>query len=192
MTERMDFKSGLRAKARALENAFFAEQNEKLLAKLREKAAREEKKSEIREYLNMDNEEVLEALVDLDVEPETMVAFSLVPLVEVAWADGEIQKQEREAIIQAAVERGVDEGSTTCALLRSWLETPPNPLLLETWRAYIEELTDSLDEESRAQVKSSVMGRARAVAEAAGGFLGLASISSAERKKLDELEWAFE
>ena len=192
MSEHMDFKSGLRTKARALENAFFAEQNERLLAKLREKAAREEKKTEFREYLNVDNEEVLEALVDLDVEPETLVAFSLVPLVEVAWADGEIQKQEREAIIKAAVERGVDEASPTCALLKSWLETPPNPLLLETWRAYIEELTDSLGEDSRAQLKRSVMGRARAVAEAAGGFLGVASISSAEKQKLEELEWAFE
>ena len=35
------------------------------------------------------------------------------------------------------------------------------------------------------------MGRARAVAEAAGGFLGVGSISAAEKKKLDELEWAF-
>jgi hypothetical protein len=49
-----------------------------------------------------------------------------------------------------------------------------------------------LDEDTGAQLKNSVMGRARAVAEAAGGILGLASISSAEKQKLDELEWAFE
>ena len=184
-------RSALRAKAKALEDSFFAKENERLLVKMREQAVREEKKKEFREVLNIENEEVLDALVELAVEPETLVAFTLVPLVEVAWADGEIQQREREAIIKAAVERGVDEGSPTCSLLRNWLETPPDPQLLETWRGYIEELMEPLGENSRAQLKSSVMGRARAVAEAAGGFLGVGSISAAEKKKLDELEWAF-
>jgi len=191
MSERIEMRSALRAKAKALEDSFFAKENERLLVKMREQAVREEKKKEFREVLNIENEEVLDALVELAVEPETLVAFTLVPLVEVAWADGEIQQREREAIIKAAVERGVDEGSPTCSLLRNWLETPPDPQLLETWRGYIEELMEPLGENSRAQLKSSVMGRARAVAEAAGGFLGVGSISAAEKKKLDELEWAF-
>jgi len=131
-------------------------------------------------------------LVELAVEPETLVAFTLVPLVEVAWADGEIQPKERDAIIKAAIERGVEEGSPTCTLLSNWLNTQPDPQLLETWKGYMEELKESLGERSRAHMKSSIMGRARAVAEAAGGFLGMASISVAEKKKLEELEWTFE
>lgn len=182
---------GLKAKARALEDSFFANENARLLQKLRETAAKEDKKNEFREYLSIENDEVLDALVELAVEPETLVAFTLVPLVEVAWADGEIQPSEREAIIKAAVERGVEEGSATCTLLRNWLETPPNPKLLETWGGYIEELMGSLGAEMRAQMKRSILGNARAIAEAAGGFLGIASISAAEKKKLDELEWAF-
>lgn len=183
---------GLHAKARALTDSFFAEENARILKKLREATAREEKKKEFREYLNIDNEEVLEALIELSVEPETLVAFTLVPLVEVAWADGEIQPKERDAILKAAIERGVSEGSPTHSLLKNWLQTPPNPKLLETWKGYIEELMASLGDRTRAHMKSGVMGRARAIAEAAGGFLGVASISAAEKKKLEELEWAFE
>ena len=56
----------------------------------------------------------------------------------------------------------------------------------------MEELLGSLSDRTRAHMKSSVMGRARAIAEAAGGFLGVASISAAEKKKLEELEWSFE
>jgi len=183
---------GLKAKARALEDSFFAEENARILQELREAAAREEKKKEFREYLNIESEEVLDALIDLDVEPETLVAFTLVPLVEVAWADGEIQPKEREAIIKAAMERGVEDGSPTCTLLRNWLQTPPDPVLLETWRGYIEELMPSIGERAKDHLKSSSIGRARAVAEAAGGFLGIGSISAAEKKMLEELEWAFE
>ena len=184
--------AGLKAKARALEDSFFAKENARILQELRAASAREEKKKEFWEYLNIESEDVLDALIDLDVEPETLVAFTLVPLVEVAWADGEIQPKEREAIIRAAIERGVEDGSPTCTLLRNWLQTPPDPVLLETWRGYIEELMVSLGERARAHLKSSAIGRAHAVAEAAGGFLGIGSISAAEKKKLEELEWAFE
>ena len=183
---------GLKATARALEDSFFAKENARILQELRAASVREEKKKEFREYLNIESEEVLDALIDLEVEPETLIAFTLVPLVEVAWADGEIQPKEREAIIKAAIERGVEDGSPTCTLLRNWLQTPPDAVLLETWRGYIEELMISLGERARAHLKSSSIGRARAVAEAAGGFLGIGSISAAEKKVLEELEWAFE
>jgi len=183
---------GLKATARALEDSFFAKENARILQELRAASALEEKKIEFREYLNIESEEVLDALIDLEVEPETLIAFTLVPLVEVAWADGVIQPKEREAILKAAIESGVVDGSPTCTLLRNWLQTPPDPVLLETWRGYIEELMNSLGERAKTHLKSSSIGRARAVAEAAGGFLGIGSISAAEKKKLEELEWAFE
>jgi hypothetical protein len=182
---------GLKAKARALEDSFFAKENERILQELRAATAREEKKKEFREYLNVENEEVLDALVELAVEPETLVAFTLVPLVEVAWADGEIQAKERDAIIKAAIDQGVEENSPTAKLLTNWLRTPPDKQLLDIWKAYIEELQESLSANSSAHMKTSVMGRARAIAEAAGGFLGVASISAAEKKMLEELERAF-
>ena len=183
---------GLKAKAKALEDSFFARENERILKELRDVKEREEKKQEFKEYLNIDNDEIIDVLVELEVEPETLIAFSLVPLVEVAWADGEIQPKERDAIIKAAIERGVEEGSPTCDLLRNWLQTKPDPRLLEVWRSYIDALKESLGERSRAHLKSGTMGRAKAIAEAAGGFLGVASISAAEKRMLEELEWAFD
>ena len=144
MLKHTDKVKGLKEKARALEDSFFAKENERILKELREASAREEKKKEFREYLNIDNDEVLDALVELAVEPETLVAFTLVPLVEVAWADGKIQDKEREAILRAAVDRGVEQDSPTCKLLTNWLKTPPDPQLLEVWKGYIDELKDSL------------------------------------------------
>ncbi len=183
---------GLHEKARALTDSFFAEENARVLKELRAAQAAEEKRIEFREYLNIENDEILDALLELDVEPETLVAFALVPLVEVAWADGEIQAKERGAILKAAIEQGVTDGSPTYSLLDNWLQTPPSPLLFETWKGYIRELLASLGDRSRDHLKNSSLGRARAVAEAAGGFLGIASISAGERKMLEKLEQAFE
>lgn len=192
MSDRMDMRSGLRAKAKALEDSFFAKENERLLVELREQAIRQEKRQTMRLVLELENDEILDRIMELELEPETFIAFGLVPLVEVAWADGQIQKDEREAILKAAMERGVDAESPTCRLLESWLTTQPAPELLETWKGYIEGLSESLSAASLDELKQRVMGRARAVAAAAGGFLGMATISKEEQAKLDELEAAFE
>jgi hypothetical protein len=183
---------GLNAKARALTDSFFAKENARILKELKTAVALEEKKIAFREYLNIENDEILDALVELEVDPETLVAFALVPLVQVAWADGEIQAKERGAILKAAAEQGVEEGSPTYSLLSNWLQTPPSPLLLETWLGYIRELMASLGDRSRDHLKNSSLGRARAIAEAAGGFLGIASISAGEKAMLEKLEQAFE
>ncbi len=160
---------------------------------MRAVTVREEKKKEFREYLNIENEELLEALLDLAVEPETLVAFTLVPLVEVAWADGEIQPKERDAIIKAAIERGVSRKTARPPLCSGtgWQHAPilscSRPGGATSKNSRVPSATNTW-----AEMKKTVMGRARAIAEAAGGFLGVASISAAEKKMLEELEWAFE
>jgi hypothetical protein len=50
-----------------------------------------------------------------------------------------------------------------------------------------------LDPQARQRLRDEVMGRARAVAEAAGGFLGLGrKVSAAEEAVLRELAQAFD
>jgi hypothetical protein len=183
---------GLKAKAKALEDSFFAKENARLLEKLREDAAKEERRREFRAVLNVKSDELLDALVELGVAAETLVAFSLVPLVEVAWADGQIQSKEREAILKAAEEQGVSPASASHQLLENWLKTKPDDELLEVWKGYIGQLMESMSADAGAQLQTSSLNRARAVAEAAGGFLGLGSISAAEKAMLETLERAFD
>ena len=53
-------------------------------------------------------------------------------------------------------------------------------------------LSAHLDQSSRGALKNELLGRARTVAEAAGGFLGLGNkISAEEARVLDELAAAF-
>ena len=187
----MNDAAGLRKHAKALEESFFERENQRLLTKLREEAARERKRTVLSEALKIDDDKLLDHLVELDLSPETIVALALVPLVEVAWADGQIQDREREAILRAAEERGVSAGSINRQLLENWLLRQPSASLLEVWRHYAKALLQSLDEDERRLMKERTIGSARAVAEAAGGFLGIGSISAAERTVLEDLATVF-
>lgn len=183
---------GLRKYGKALEDSFFEQENQKLLAKLREEAAREKKRIALQEALKIDDDKLLDHLVGLDLSPETIVALTLVPLVEVAWADGEIQDSERASILRAAAERGISEGSINHQLLGNWLQRQPKPTLLEVWRHYVKALLAELDQDDRRLMREGTIGSARKVAEAAGGFLGIGAISTAEKAVLADLASTFE
>ena len=135
---------------------------------------------------------MLERLAALGIGPDTTAALSLVPLVAVAWADGSIDDKERSAILSAAEEAGLGKENVSYQLLERLLSEPPSPDLLVSWKDYTATLSATLSPEARAALKQDLLARARAVAEAAGGFLGIGrKVSAAEETVLDELASAF-
>jgi uncharacterized tellurite resistance protein B-like protein len=135
--------------------------------------------------------EVLEKLVDLGLDAASWAALSLVPLVEVAWADGAVEARERDAILAAAAEQGIAPGSPSRALLESWLGARPEASLFATWGAYATELAAQLGADQRAALRAEIVERARVVAESAGGMLGFGRISDAEKRVIAALEKPF-
>jgi tellurite resistance protein len=116
----------------------------------------------------------------------------VVPLVQVAWADGSVRPEERAAIIQAARDAGIESKGGHYPLLEHWLDERPSRQMLEAWEHYVQGLCKQLTPEEVAKLKSDTLKLAYKVAEAAGGLLGLGSkISKAERALIDELERAF-
>ena len=182
---------GLQKSAKAMEESFFVRENERLLKKLREEAATEKRREALRENLQIDDEELLDRLIEMDLTVETVVAFTVIPLVEVAWADGHISGKERKAVLRAAAERGIEEGSTNFQMLQDWLDHKPEPQLFDVWKSYARELTVGLDPSIALAIRESVAKRTKAVADAAGGFLGLKAISAEEQTVLDEIDAAF-
>ncbi len=177
--------------AKAMEDSFFARENEKLLRKLRVEAELQRRREAIRENLQIDDEALLDRLVELDLTVESVMAFTVIPLVAVAWADGSISKKEEDAVLKAAAERGIGVGSTNYQLLTDWLENRPKPLLYQTWKDYVAALIDGMDPAMVLAIKENMMKRTTAVAKAAGGFLGLNTISDEEQAVLDDIEASF-
>lgn len=174
--------------ARSLEEAFFARQNAKLLERLRETGERDERRAALRAAIPNADVALIDHLEDLGLGAETVLAITLVPLALVAWADGSIDAKERKAILDAAPERGIAPGSPAHELLVSWLETKPGAELVETWRRYVRGVWEQLNESERTALRSRMLGMARGVAEAAGGFLGMGNkVSAAEQAVLDDM-----
>jgi DnaJ-domain-containing protein 1 len=101
----------LSERRKALEEAFFANQNKTLLQRLRETDAARQKKAALAAASGISDDNVLEKLVALNIGSDTLTALSLVPIVKMAWADGAIDDKERKAALSAAAEIGLSNDS---------------------------------------------------------------------------------
>lgn len=175
-----------------LEEAFFARQNEELRRRLVEADSKTDQRQALAAASHIQDPAVLDRLLALGLGAETLSALTLVPLVLVAWADGDLSDLERDAVMEAAAQEGIHPNAPGHAMLAGWLRTKPGPELVATWKDYVRGLATPLDLEARRELERHVMDKARQVADAAGGFLGLTSrISAAEREMLSDLSAAF-
>jgi hypothetical protein len=177
---------------RALEEQFFARQDVRLIQEMREHQRAENAKDLVAVALGVDRSAVPDELTGIELAPESVTAFAMVPLIAVAWADGRIDKKERTAILAAAQEAGIASGSASHQLFTRWIEQPPPNQLLDAWRGYVAALCGGLSSETRLELQRHVSGRARRVAEASGGLLGFGGkVSDREEQALREIEEAF-
>lgn len=181
----------LHDRGKAMENSFFRQQDQDLLQKLRDEMAASDKREALSKASGLVDEAALEALVNHNVSPENLTALSLVPLISVAWADKKMEASEVEAILKAAAEAGVADGTAGFQLLQGWLKEQPGDELLDAWKSYVNALKSTLESAAFSQLGNSIMLRAENVANAAGGFLGLGKTSDVERQVLEDLNKVF-
>ena len=94
-------------------------------------------------------------------------------------------------MLAKAQEEGVSQGNVSHELFQRWLAERPPANLLAMWKDYVRALMETMSAEDRRFFKGRVLDRARGMAEAAGGFLGMGKVSAAEQKVLDVLASAF-
>lgn len=176
----------------SFEDSFFATPRAGLREKLREAEANRTAQMEtLAEVSGITDVPLLEKLVVLGIGSETLAALTLYPLVAVAWADGKVDRHERGTVLKAAEECGLTRASVSHELLADWLEHEPDALLLTAWKGFVAELSGQLTVEWRTIFEREILARARAVANASGGFLALDKTSGVEERVLNELMEAF-
>jgi hypothetical protein len=182
----------LRNQQDRLEKEFFARPSmSQAVAALREKLAAERSRKGLAAASGLSDPEALDALIAAGLSAGTLAALALVPLVAVAWADGRVDDTERDAILRAAQQSEIT--SEHRSLLEEWLSVAPDARLLEAWSQYIRVLRDQISPAASETLRARILGDAKRVAEAAGGFLGLGSkISTSETNVLAELEACFD
>jgi len=188
----MNVNDSFEMRRRGLEEAFFREKDQHLIQKMRQELESLDEKRKLAHVSGLINDQVLADLVHVGVRAETLAAVGLVPLVEVAWCDGAVESEERDAVLNAAVKQGVLADSPSHALLKQWLEERPDPKVIAAWRDYVRALAHTLPKESVANMRDTFMDRVNQVAAAAGGFLGIATVSQKERAKIEDLSKAWD
>ena len=174
-----------------LENRFFYAEDQKLLEILREKEHLEEGREKLAAATGIGDAAVIQELLNQGIRAESLVALSLVPLIFVADADHDLDDKEQDAILDAAIDAGLEPDSASHELLSLWLTREPKQDLLEAWRHYISGLCQTLPKEQIAKMQEDILTRCRHVAEVSGGFLGRGGISAPEREMLGHIESAF-
>ncbi|MDX2169538.1 MAG: hypothetical protein SF182_20890 [Deltaproteobacteria bacterium] len=176
---------------KSLEEQFFAKENERLRQKLKATFEKKATRESLQAATGITDERVLEVLLAMNVSHQTLAAFALFPLVAVAWADGHLDESESTALLAAAEKDGLLPGTPGRIVLEEWLSHAPGEPGRAAWHAYVRELNRKLNRPERDKVRDELLRRARSVAEASGGILGLGKVSSNEQKVLDEIAQAF-
>ena len=107
-------------RGKALEDEFFRKENQRLLEKLRQIKRMEESKEALAEASGITSDAILESLLELNIHAQTLAALAIIPLIEVAWADGHLDQKEGQAILAAAHASGLHRGHAGYELLESW------------------------------------------------------------------------
>lgn len=173
-----------------LHDAFFQERDQELLDFLQFETDSEEEqeREQLKSVAGISDPLVLAALKQAGITSASITAFMLMPLVRLAWADSKLQNGEFELLLQAAAEDGIAYGTPAYKLLNRWLEERPTQQMLDAWWKYAQAVARELDEPSLAAFRHATIGRARRVAEASGGMLGIGEkISENERHVLNDL-----
>lgn len=136
------------------------------------------------------SEEVAKEALELGFDQDTARVLPLVPLIEMAWADGEVSSAEDRTVRELAKRFGLEPDSEAFEFLTLMLREQPSKTFFERVNRVVsrlvEENPDNWDRDSLVELVEQV-------AEASGGFFGMTSpINSDERELLEEFAELFD
>jgi len=176
---------------RSFEAEYFSRKEAHLVNKLKEIFEKKVDKESIRKRTGIKNERLLDALVSLNLSGDLLAAFNLLPLVEVAWADGAVDEREVRALMTALEQQGVLAGTAAHSRMEFAIKHGPDPEAKKLWYAYAEELKNTLSARELAEFRQDILDTARTVANVSGGLLNIAfTVSPNEQRVLDAVEKA--
>ena len=135
--------------------------------------------------MSLDDEQVIKALDALGLDSDSYRAILLLPLVEVAWADNEIQPQERKEILSYA------EGNALLAgrahdVVQEWLTERPTRDYFARGREVLVNLAhkpDGFGRDIGPHQVDDIVEYCDIIAESAGGIFGMFFQTSAEEQE---------
>jgi len=173
-----------------VEDQYFLKKEFELLEKLKAVLQKKIDKESIRKATGVMNEQVLDRLVATQLNGEVMGAFQLYPLIEIAWADGDLSESEAKSVLAAGEKQGFRPGSRAYRMLEDRLHKGPDPEARKIWFLYAEELRKVLSPQELEAFRDDLMERARGIVAATGHLERLLFNVGGERKILAAIKQA--
>jgi hypothetical protein len=133
-----------------------------------------------------DDDPALDELRSAGFRTATVGLVDLVPLVEVAWADGSITPRERDVITAAAARRRLVYGGAHTQL-SLWLKERPPAEVFDASRRTLRRVLQRLPPEARSNASRHLVDECSMVASASGGLLGWGTAGAAEQQLIDSM-----
>lgn len=183
-------RDGLTDQARKREEDYFRKRDRELIEKMRQAAAEEQARRDLEAKTGLRDPELLRDLQELGFTPETIGLLPLVPIVEVAWAEGGVSDAERRLILDVARARGIGEGSVADGQLRGWLDRRPAADVFTRATRLIRAMLDQPSQAATELDSEALIKYCENIAAASGGILGIGRISAEERTTLAKIAQA--
>lgn len=180
-------RDSLGERGRALEDDYFRKKDRELVEKMRRAAEQQQSIEQLGAATALKDPELLRELQELGFTPETVGLLPLVPMLQMAWAEGGVTSEERKALVDLARARGIAQGSAADAQLTNWLTTRPGDAVFERAGRLIRALLDSGAPSTSGLTAEALVQQAERIAAASGGIFGIGSISSEEKTLLSQI-----
>jgi hypothetical protein len=173
-------------RGRSLEEDYFRKKDRELIEKMKQAAAAEQTRRDLGTRTGLTDPEMLRDLEELGFTPETVILLPLVPVVQMAWAEGGITPAERKMLIDLARKRGIAAGSNADTQLTEWMNRRPDPSVFTRATRLIRAMLGSGQDKTNLSADDLVK-YAEAIASVSGGILGMGRISAEERALLSQI-----
>jgi hypothetical protein len=174
---------------RASEDDYFRKKDKELIEKMRAAAAADRSKSEMSAKTGLSDPALLSELDALGFTPETISVLPLVPVVQMAWAEGGITPAERALLIKLARGRGIAEGSPADQQLSDWMAQQPSADVFARATRLIRAMLDAGSSDAETLSADDIIKYSENIAAASGGIfgIGIRRISPDERATLAQI-----
>ena len=176
-------------RGRALEEEYFRKKDRELVEKMRRAAEADQARGELSKQTGISDPAVLAELQELGFTGDTVILLPLMPVLELAWAEGGITAAERQMLVSLARSRGIAEGSAADRQFTAWMAERPAPEVFVKAGRLISALLDSGAPAAKGLTADQLVKYAEEIASASGGLLGLPirAVSMEERNLLTRI-----
>jgi hypothetical protein len=180
-------KDSLGERGRALEEDYFRKKDRELVEKMRRAAEADSARAKLGQTTGLNDPALLQELQELGFTAETVSLLPLVPVLQMAWAEGGVTREEREVLMRLARSRGIAADSAADRQLSDWLANRPDDAVFARAGRLIRALLDSGSPSTGTLTAEELVLQAEKIAAASGGILGLGRISPEERALLKQI-----